>query len=113
MVASEQLVLVVAGLQTVSARDGAEAIQQAMATLPEVIVTNLQLPGVDGWTLTRRLKSNARTKHIPIIAISGQYMLQELAERSRAAGFAACLLKPCAPEDLIREVRAAMPQEHR
>src|SRR5688500_16412028 len=111
MVASEQLVLVVdddadtldlfttalaqAGLQTAGARDGAEAIQKAMATLPEVIVTNLQLPGVDGWTLTRRLKSNARTKHIPIIAISGQYLLQELADRSRAAGFAACLLKPC------------------
>ena len=97
-----------AGFQVDTAVDGVQGAQKAMSLRPEVIVADLRLPELDGWAMTRRLKMNARTKDIPVIALSGQYILQELFERTRAAGFTSCLLKPCAPADLVGAVRAAL-----
>jgi two-component system, cell cycle response regulator DivK len=96
------------GLDVETARDGQEGLEKAIAMVPNVIVTDLRLPQLDGWALTRRVKANPRTRHIPIIAVSGQYLMQELADRARATGFASCLLKPCSPHDLVTDVKAAL-----
>jgi CheY-like chemotaxis protein len=92
-----------AGFDSVKARDGFEALQVASHLLPDVILMDLGLPGIDGCEVTRRLKEDTRTAHIPVIALTAQALARE-AERYRARGFENLLLKPCLPDDLAEEL---------
>jgi two-component system cell cycle response regulator DivK len=90
-----------------TAIDGREGAQGAVLSLPDIIVTDLSMPHLDGWAMIRRLKADARTAHIPIIACTGQ-VLDASAERALDAGCDAYLVKPCLPEDLLREIRRVL-----
>jgi two-component system cell cycle response regulator DivK len=96
--------LAFSGLRVEEATTGKEALTKAFQLLPDVIVMDLSLPGVDGWKATRQLKADDRTKHIPVVAVTG-HALQGASEGAKAAGCDAFLTKPCLPEDLLREVR--------
>jgi CheY-like chemotaxis protein len=92
------------GLRVAEAQNGHEALQQANALLPDLIVMDLSLPGLDGWEATRRLKADARTRAIPVIALTGH----ALAGHSKGAIEAGCdafITKPCLPERLLEEIR--------
>lgn len=91
-----------AGYRVVTARSGAEAVAEATARLPDLIVMDLSLPGMDGWEATRRLKADSRTRHIPVLALTG-HALAGAAERARAAGCDAFVVRPCLPDELLRE----------
>lgn len=93
-----------AGFEVVEARDGLEALARARRLLPAVVVMDLSLPRLDGWATTRRLKRSARTRDIPVLALSG-FALDDTEAEARAAGCDAFLTKPCLPEGLLREVR--------
>jgi CheY-like chemotaxis protein len=71
---------------------------------PDLILMDIQLPGMDGWELTRRLKSNAATKHIPVIALTA-YGHEGDAERALAAGFIEFVPKPVSTRELPAIVR--------
>ncbi len=71
---------------------------------PDLILMDIQLPGMDGWELTRRLKRNAATRHIPVIALTA-YGHEGDAERARAAGFIAFVPKPVSTRELPAIVR--------
>ena len=73
------------GYRVAEATNGAEAVEQARATRPDIILMDLALPKMDGWEATRRLKSDERTKHIPIVALTG-HALAGHAEGARQAG---------------------------
>ena len=91
------------GFRTESARDGLEALDMATRLEPALILMDLSIPGIDGWEATRRLKNDARTKSIPIIALSG-HAFEGHADEARKAGCDAFLTKPCLPDDLISAV---------
>jgi two-component system cell cycle response regulator DivK len=98
--------LAYAGFQVVEARDGAEALRTALRVLPDLIVMDLSLPVIDGWEATRRLKRDDRTRHIPILALTG-HAPEGLAGHSEGAHEAGCdgfLAKPCSPERLLEMV---------
>jgi two-component system cell cycle response regulator DivK len=59
----------------VVATDGEQAVEMAVAEEPSLIIMDLSLPNVDGWEATRRLKANAKTMHIPVIALSAHAMV--------------------------------------
>lgn len=82
-----------------TAADGVEALTKTRAHVPDLIVTDLSLPGMDGFELIARLRSDARLQSIPIICLSG-YGGTEHEERARAAGCDRILLKPCMPDEL-------------
>ncbi|MDP9037138.1 MAG: response regulator [Myxococcota bacterium] len=88
------------GFGVAEAANGLEAIQQAASVLPDVIVMDLSLPVLDGWEATRRLKLDAATRHIPIIALTGHALPAHL-EEARQAGCDRVLSKPCLPQDLL------------
>lgn len=92
------------GLRVEEAVNGHEALDKAAALLPDLIVMDLSLPGIDGWEATRRLKREPATKHIPIIALTG-HALAGYSEGARQAGCDAFVTKPCLPEDLLAEIR--------
>jgi two-component system cell cycle response regulator DivK len=73
------------GHQVVVASDGDEAVQQARAELPDVILMDMGLPVMNGWQATRLLKSQPNTHQIPIIALTAYAMVEDR-QKSLAAG---------------------------
>jgi two-component system, cell cycle response regulator DivK len=73
------------GYEVVSARDGEQGIAMAASEGPALILMDLSLPIIDGWEATRRLKSEASTRDIPVIALSAHAMAGDR-EKAMAAG---------------------------
>ena len=90
--------------ETSEAGDGFAALESMREVVPDVIVTDLALPRMDGFELIARLRADERLRAIPVIALSG-YSRSEIAERVKAAGPAAVIQKPCLPETLVEELR--------
>jgi CheY-like chemotaxis protein len=78
--------------------------------LPDVIVMDLSLPVMDGWEATRRLKADERTRHIPIIVLTGHAVAGQ-ARDARKAGCDAFLAKPCLPEMLVEKVQELLQRQ--
>lgn len=91
------------GYRVALAADGAEAVQRAHAERPAVIVMDLQMPHVDGWEATRRLKADAVTKEIPVVVVTA-HAGAEARRRAEAAGCDGFCVKPCAPDALLAEI---------
>jgi two-component system cell cycle response regulator DivK len=77
------------------ARDGQEAIELAVSWKPSVILMDLQMPGMDGWEVTRRLKADPNTKDILVVALTAHALKREV-QAARAAGCDAVVPKPYA-----------------
>ena len=92
------------GFRVAEARNGNEAVAQAFSLRPDLIRMDLSLPGMDGWEATRVLKADERTKHIPVVALTG-HALAGASEGARKAGCDSFVTKPCLPDDLVVEVR--------
>lgn len=103
------------GFRVAEARNGNEALDQAFELRPSLILMDLSLPGMDGWEATRQLKADDRTRHIPVIALTG-HALAGASEGAKKAGCDSFVTKPCLPDDLVVEVRRmlnlAEPQGH-
>ena len=98
--------LVHSGFAVVEAEDGHQALAAVAPDkpLPDVILMDLSIPGIDGWEVTRRLKADARTKTVPIIALTAHAMRGD-EERARDAGCDHYLAKPISPKKVVEEVR--------
>jgi CheY-like chemotaxis protein len=92
-----------AGYETLEAATGLEALAMAQDQLPDLILMDLALPGMDGWEVTSRLKQDPQTRHIPIIALTA-HALESERERTRQVGCDGFLTKPCLPPELVGEV---------
>jgi len=92
-----------AGFRVETARDGLEGIQKARALMPDLILMDLSLPGIDGWEATRVVKADASTRHILVVALSAHALATE-GERARKAGCDGFIPKPCLPPDLVSEI---------
>src|SRR5215218_7462815 len=95
------------GFDVVEAANGMEALQKAVDATPDIILMDLSLPVMDGWEATRRLKADARTAHIPVVALTG-HALAGISEGAKRAGCDAFVIKPCLPEDLVKEIRKVL-----
>lgn len=91
------------GFRVAEASNGEQALEQAFALQPSLIVMDLALPGLDGWEATRRLKQDKRTRDIPVLALTG-HALAGHSKRAKDAGCDAFLTKPCLPAALVAEV---------
>ena len=92
------------GFRVATAADGQEALDKAFELLPDVILMDLSLPGIDGWEATRRLKKDERTRAIPVIALTA-HALVSAHETALAAGCDSVVTKPCLPRELEAAVR--------
>jgi CheY-like chemotaxis protein len=99
--------LLVNGFRVAEAADGAQAVEMARRLGPDVILMDLSLPGIDGWEATRRLKADAATQHIPVVALTG-HALSSALDAAREAGCVRFVVKPALPDVVIAEVRLAI-----
>ena len=94
-----------AGYRVDEAHNGLQALERAFQTRPDVVVTDLNIPGIDGYELTRRLKQDPRTKAVPVLAVTGYAAFAADPARAQRAGCDAVLEKPCSAEDLEAAIR--------
>jgi len=93
------------GYQMSFAMDGAEAVRLTQEERPELVLMDLSLPVMDGWEATRRLKSDAATQSIPIIALTAHAMVGDR-ERAIEAGANDYDTKPVDIERLLGKIVA-------
>ena len=96
-----------AGLRVMEAANGKEALSKTAEFMPDLIVMDLSLPGIDGWEATRRLKDDPRTRHIVVMALTG-HALAGHSKGAMEAGCDAFVTKPCLPEQLLNEIRRVL-----
>ena len=95
-------ILTLAGYEVLEAPDGRAAITVTRAEHPDLIIMDLAIPHVDGWEVSRQLKTDPQSADIPIIALTA-FATRGDEERAREAGCDGYLSKPCRPQT-IREV---------
>ena len=96
------------GHEASTANDGAEALEAAERTRPDVVVLDLGMPGLDGYEVARRLRDRRFEKELLLIALTG-WGQQEARERSKTAGFDAHLVKPVEIEALLAILNRSAP----
>ena len=92
------------GYEIVEAENGQDALTVAAAEKPDLILMDIQLPLVDGYEATRRIKADPELKHIPIIVVTS-YALSGDEEKARVAGCDAYVAKPYSPRALLAKIR--------
>ncbi len=95
-----------AGFTVKQAHNGLQALEHALEVVPDVVVTDLHIPGIDGFELTRRLRLDPRTRNVPIVAVTGYAAFAADPARAQRAGCNTILEKPCSPDDLEAAIRA-------
>lgn len=93
--------------QVMSASDGPSGIEKAKGEKPDLIILDLMMPGIDGYTVAKRLKADSLTADIPIIILTAAVSL-ELSQKVRQVQAADCITKPFEPEELIGKVKKAL-----
>src|SRR5260221_5788712 len=91
-----------------SARDGREALRLARRDLPQLIILDVMMPDMDGWTALRRLRKTENTKSIPVIMLTSNADLQAQEESSRS-GATLLLAKPINAGQLLSVIRKLAP----
>ena len=89
--------------QTQLAEDGCDALENINADMHDIVITDVEMPNMDGFELTKQIRSNPATAHIPIIIISGNN--DGYAERSKEVGADLILGKPYSEEDMVAQLQ--------
>jgi CheY-like chemotaxis protein len=93
--------------EVLTAEDGEKGCQMAAAERPDIVLMDLEMPGIDGWEATRRLKSNPDTRDIPVIALSA-HALAGSREKALAAGCDEFDTKPVEFDRLVATLRRVL-----
>jgi two-component system, cell cycle response regulator DivK len=96
--------LTAAGYDLIEATDGAAGVAMAQQHKPDLVLMDIQLPVIDGYEATRRIKADPALSHIPIVAVTS-YALSGDEEKARAAGCDGYVAKPFSPRQLLAKVR--------
>ena len=93
-----------AGFRIVEAGDGEEALEKAAEEKPNLILMDMQLPKLDGYEATRRIRADEKLAHIPVIALTA-YAMKGDREKTLAAGCSSYIEKPIDPATFVEEVK--------
>jgi two-component system cell cycle response regulator DivK len=100
------------GFTVDTACDGSQAVDRAAVSVPDVVVLDMELPGMDGWVAARYLRAQPATRRTPIVAVSAHAYAEDEA-RAHDVGCDAFVAKPCDPPDLLRAIRFACDRRRR
>ena len=97
--------LIQSGFRTIEAHNGFQALDKARQHHPDAVLTDLAVPGMDGFEFCRALQNSTDTRHVPIVAVTGYPDYLSDPQRIRQAGISRVLTKPCDPERIVSELR--------
>lgn len=98
------------GYEVFAARDGQEGIDMAECIKPDLILLDIQLPVMDGYTVARKLRTNAELAQVPIVAVTS-YAMSGDREKTMEAGCNGYIEKPINPDTFILQVRQHLPSK--
>ena len=93
-----------AGYEMIEAHDGADGVTKAGTHRPDLILMDIQMPVMDGYEATRRIKADPALAAIPVIAVTS-YALSGDEDKARAAGCDGYIAKPFSPRQMLAKVR--------
>lgn len=96
------------GHRLLEAGNGADALELARAELPDLIISSIIMPRMDGFTFVRRLRAEPLLAVIPVIFQAGNYLESEVSKLARASGVQYILAKPAEPQEILRTVGEAL-----
>lgn len=102
-----ELLLARYGAEVFKAKNGRVGLEIAQQEQPQLIISDLTMPQMDGWKMVEALKANDKTKNIPVIALTGHAMFGER-ERVIEAGFHNYLSKPLKPRTFVHDLMALL-----
>ena len=97
-----------AGYEVVEATTGDDGVAMAKARTPDLILMDIQLPGIDGYEATRRIKADDALRRIPLIVVTS-YALSGDDAKALAAGADAYVAKPFSPRAMLAKIREYLP----
>ena len=98
-----------AGYEMIEALDGEQGVVMAAEQKPDLILMDMQLPVLDGYEATRRIKSDPALAHIPVIAVTS-YALSGDEAKTKEAGCDGYVAKPYSPRQLLAKIREFLPE---
>ena len=101
-----------AGYEIVEAEAGDTAVALAKSSAPDLILMDIQLPGIDGYEATRRIRALPALAGVPIIAVTS-YALSGDEQKAADAGCDAYVTKPFSPRQLLAKIREYVPEDAR
>jgi two-component system, OmpR family, alkaline phosphatase synthesis response regulator PhoP len=97
-----------AGYEVETAADGQQGWLAVQARKPDILITDCQMPGMDGIELIRRVRQNAATADLPVLMLTGKGFELDRRELVGALGVAAIFTKPFSPRELLARVNAIL-----
>jgi CheY-like chemotaxis protein len=98
------------GFVVEQAHNGLQALDKALVQTPDLVLTDIAVPGLDGIDLCRQLRADPRTRDVPVLAITG-YDDRHYDDRAIEAGANRILIKPLRPDVLVAEARSLLPHD--
>ncbi len=95
------------GYEVETASNGQEAVERARESHPDVILMDLSLPVLSGWDATQQLKTDASTRDIPVMALTG-HVFASSSEKAREVGCDAFVTKPALPDTVADQIQALL-----
>jgi len=95
------------GFRVAQCETAEDAYSRSLELVPDVVVTDIALPGRDGFSLAADLRIQTRTRSIPVVAMTA-YWAADVHERADRAGMSSILMKPCQPDHLIAELHRVL-----
>ena len=99
------------GFRIIDAHNGHQALEKARQSCPNVVLTDLAVPGMDGFEFCRALQESMPTRTIPILAVTGHSEYLQQPDRFSEAGISHVLIKPCPPDVIAYELRRLLGEQ--
>lgn len=96
------------GHRTLEANDGVQALELARTELPDLVITDIVMPNMDGFTLARRLRAEPLLAGVPVIFQTAHYLESEIHKLAAASGIEHILGKPAEPQEILRAVQESL-----
>ena len=98
------------GFQVIGAKNGGLGLELAESQTPDLIISDINMPEIDGYEVLKALRKKSVTQNIPVILITGGGT-DSVYLRARELGANACLAKPCSIQDLIQAIEAQIKKQ--
>ncbi|MET0106641.1 MAG: response regulator, partial [Sedimenticola sp.] len=100
--------LLAEGYSVDSAIEGAQALNLAAKRHPDLVITDIMMPGIDGYELCHRIRQSGQLKEVPVIFLSATFVSEEDQQLAYALGASRFLVKPVAPAELFQAIEEVL-----